>query len=956
MPGDDIDCWMEVQEGKGPWARQVGGLVPIGSPLTLVIAINDKSKEFDMRIKRCSASDGSGPEIELTDHDGCVLRPSLLTPFAKVRDFGGKATLVAYSHLYAFKFPDKMDVFVHCIVEVCRHGCADSCSHEAKEYYHPRETYDNLESKKHQKLVELAKSDPPKPIHVSVNHQPSKLLSGNSYIFPGRERNREILVPAAQTQIQQTAKSNSSHNSDGYGSKRIQYERVTFKPPTIVREAQKAKETNSQMDSSASNVLSVFTDIGNSVHTDHDAVSKSHASHHAHDALNEQQASVETHHKIIGHHAHWIPEAKKQIEDHPEKQHHSLPLTGISYQPPQPESWVADNVKTFKNQEIFYSPHASKSQVGSHHYRVKTPEVHSQQVPQPEPAAWSADDVKPLTKHEVFHSHSFHKSGKDSNSNHYHLKSPSVHTHQVPQPEPASWSGDNVKPLTKQEVFHIHQTPKPDIDIIVHHYNQKSPSVHKVTPPAHISWSTGEPKTQAPFHPYSHKEHKIPQPEPASWTFEEINPMHSPEVLRVHVNNRRPDVFSTPGPTTWTVEEVKTLSKDDLRLISLNHKMKSGSHLVHPIYREIVHPLSTTVMPQPIYVSRYPTAPRNMSNPGMMKMMMMPTLLPYTYQTAQWPQRDTARYLKPQRHHYPYPIPQFSPHQQMMMSVIADRRMDEDGEDIDTSALYHNLEDDEANSGQVFIGDTARRDTFTEASLERSGEFEIEETPTTKNAPSEEQILIGQIFKSKATPEDKEGGSVEEIIEMESPITIHISTEEIRSTSPVYPSTEDISKISDGPGARPPISSFVQPSLDGGFDTDPETKDRTAYGPRSLDRRKRSSEPVFGVQQKFQAIAPSDLAFEWNLTAERATVYRGRREDIVYGICMSPAGMSAGVGFILILTLLAIIASVVLYEHSCQLTNKTSQLSFITRNFNGRFEALYKITRPYLYSDNRNVR
>ncbi|VEN53550.1 unnamed protein product, partial [Callosobruchus maculatus] len=38
---DNVDCWMEIQHGKGPWAPPVSGIVPLGSTLTLVVAIND---------------------------------------------------------------------------------------------------------------------------------------------------------------------------------------------------------------------------------------------------------------------------------------------------------------------------------------------------------------------------------------------------------------------------------------------------------------------------------------------------------------------------------------------------------------------------------------------------------------------------------------------------------------------------------------------------------------------------------------------------------------------------------------------------------------------------------------------------------------------------------------------------------------------------------------------------
>jgi len=41
LAGDNVDCWMEIQHGKGPWAPPVSGIVPLGSTLTLVVAIND---------------------------------------------------------------------------------------------------------------------------------------------------------------------------------------------------------------------------------------------------------------------------------------------------------------------------------------------------------------------------------------------------------------------------------------------------------------------------------------------------------------------------------------------------------------------------------------------------------------------------------------------------------------------------------------------------------------------------------------------------------------------------------------------------------------------------------------------------------------------------------------------------------------------------------------------------
>lgn len=126
--GDNVDCWMEIQEGKGPWAHQVSGIIPIGSPLTMVIAIMDHEGQFDMKVKSCWAYDGFKKPIMLTDDNGCVLRPKMLTPFLKVRDYNGRASIISYSYFYAFKFPDSMDVHVQCKVQICRHHCPESCA------------------------------------------------------------------------------------------------------------------------------------------------------------------------------------------------------------------------------------------------------------------------------------------------------------------------------------------------------------------------------------------------------------------------------------------------------------------------------------------------------------------------------------------------------------------------------------------------------------------------------------------------------------------------------------------------------------------------------------------------------------------------------------------------------------------------------------------------------------
>ncbi|CAL4219666.1 unnamed protein product [Meganyctiphanes norvegica] len=125
--GDNVDCWMEIQDGKGPWASPVTGIVPLGSTLTMVVAINDQAGEFDMRVKSCEASDGVNSPIFLSDEHGCVLRPKMISKFMKLRNNDGRATVLTYAHFHAFKFPDSMAVHIRCKVEICRYGCPDHC-------------------------------------------------------------------------------------------------------------------------------------------------------------------------------------------------------------------------------------------------------------------------------------------------------------------------------------------------------------------------------------------------------------------------------------------------------------------------------------------------------------------------------------------------------------------------------------------------------------------------------------------------------------------------------------------------------------------------------------------------------------------------------------------------------------------------------------------------------------
>ena len=65
-----------------------------------------------MRVKSCEASDNQNRPIQLSDNDGCVLRPKMVSKFMKMRSTDPRATVVTYAFFHAFKFPDSMAVHI----------------------------------------------------------------------------------------------------------------------------------------------------------------------------------------------------------------------------------------------------------------------------------------------------------------------------------------------------------------------------------------------------------------------------------------------------------------------------------------------------------------------------------------------------------------------------------------------------------------------------------------------------------------------------------------------------------------------------------------------------------------------------------------------------------------------------------------------------------------------------
>ena len=86
----------------------------------MVLAIKDDENKFDMLVRDCRAHDGRTRPIDLVDHNGCVVRPKVMSPFQKIRNFGPTASVVSYAYFQAFKFPDTMNVHFECVIQVCR--------------------------------------------------------------------------------------------------------------------------------------------------------------------------------------------------------------------------------------------------------------------------------------------------------------------------------------------------------------------------------------------------------------------------------------------------------------------------------------------------------------------------------------------------------------------------------------------------------------------------------------------------------------------------------------------------------------------------------------------------------------------------------------------------------------------------------------------------------------------
>ena len=140
--GDSVDCWMDLQVGKYPDSEEIHSAVKIGEQLSMLVYAKDNEDMYDMHIKECYAYSSENYDntetvkLQLTDERGCVMKNKLLDGFYTRREAAedGGTNIVAYGYLSAFKFPDVLDVFTTCEVEICKGGCNDKCDDDDEEH------------------------------------------------------------------------------------------------------------------------------------------------------------------------------------------------------------------------------------------------------------------------------------------------------------------------------------------------------------------------------------------------------------------------------------------------------------------------------------------------------------------------------------------------------------------------------------------------------------------------------------------------------------------------------------------------------------------------------------------------------------------------------------------------------------------------------------------------------
>uniref|UniRef100_A0A182YQE6 ZP domain-containing protein n=1 Tax=Anopheles stephensi TaxID=30069 RepID=A0A182YQE6_ANOST len=133
-----VECWMDIQRGLYPNVSPIPSIIKIGEALSVLVYLRDPKGEYDVSVKDCYAFDSpdydaaSTARLQLSDKNGCSRKKKLFGLWQKTTQTGSSgATLVVHNSIKAFKFPDRMQVFLKCDIEICRGGCGPQvCAEE----------------------------------------------------------------------------------------------------------------------------------------------------------------------------------------------------------------------------------------------------------------------------------------------------------------------------------------------------------------------------------------------------------------------------------------------------------------------------------------------------------------------------------------------------------------------------------------------------------------------------------------------------------------------------------------------------------------------------------------------------------------------------------------------------------------------------------------------------------
>uniref|UniRef100_A0A182PNA9 ZP domain-containing protein n=1 Tax=Anopheles epiroticus TaxID=199890 RepID=A0A182PNA9_9DIPT len=130
-----VECWMDIQRGTYPSVSPIPSIIKIGEALSVLVYLRDPKGEYDVSVKDCYAFDSpdydapTTARLQLSDKNGCSRKKKLFGLWQKTTQTGSSgATLVVHNSIKAFKFPDRMQVFLKCDIEICRGGCGPQAS------------------------------------------------------------------------------------------------------------------------------------------------------------------------------------------------------------------------------------------------------------------------------------------------------------------------------------------------------------------------------------------------------------------------------------------------------------------------------------------------------------------------------------------------------------------------------------------------------------------------------------------------------------------------------------------------------------------------------------------------------------------------------------------------------------------------------------------------------------